>query len=135
MTTSQNRVPPPREPLQDPNGGVSRPWWRWFNDIFQITGSGQATQNLVQVIENVTNTSDLTYAAPNPSGRIAELERRLAGLESMLLTAPAARNIAELERRLTMLETMVSVTQTPKVDLVQIRRDIDRLAAYTLGTH
>ena len=43
-------ITPPRVPLLDPNTGlISREWYRFFLNLFVLTGSGQSTTTLADV--------------------------------------------------------------------------------------
>ena len=139
--SSQSRVPPPREPICDKNGIVTTSWWRWFNSQYVVTGSGQSTQTLAEVsTSTTTNTvtivenTDLAHALAAPSG--PDYGSRLTTDETALASLPnPSGRIAALEARLAQLEAVLAAIQTPKVDLNQIRRDLDKVTAYALGYH
>lgn len=98
--TNISNITPPRVDLIDPRTGlISREWYRFFLNLFQLTGSGQNTTSLTDLQlgppapqqEDLTNVIvDVTGLEKQPSqesalDQIAELEKQINGL----LSAPA----------------------------------------------
>lgn len=67
-------ITPPRVPLLDDRTGlVSREWYRFFVNLFNLTGSGQNTTSLGDLQVGPMGISDAQYA---------ELESQIVGLQS-----------------------------------------------------
>jgi hypothetical protein len=65
-------ITPPRVPLIDERTGlISREWYRFFLNIFQLTGSGTNTASL----------TDLQLGPPVTQENIAEIENKVAGFD------------------------------------------------------
>jgi len=43
-------IPPPREPLTDRQGYVTQSWFRWFLNIFNITGGGTSDTSITDIL-------------------------------------------------------------------------------------
>lgn len=75
MPSNITRIPAPRVPLLDPRTGlISREWFRFFNNLFVITGSGTSEFN----INDINIGPDLGSEALS---QIAALESQIHGLQ------------------------------------------------------
>lgn len=75
MPSNVTRIPAPRVPLLDPRTGlISREWFRFFNNLFVITGSGTSELN----INDINIGPDLGSEALS---QIAALESQIHGLQ------------------------------------------------------
>jgi len=101
--TNISNITPPRVDLIDPRTGlISREWYRFFLNLFQLTGSGQNTTSLTDLQlgppapqqEDLTNVIvDVTGLEKQPSqesalDQIAELEKQINGLLSAPVPTP-----------------------------------------------
>ena len=89
-------ITPPRVPLTDSRTGlISREWYRFFFNLFQLTGSGSNYASLTDLqVGPPVQQIDLTAVDPAPAGfaayaagstqesQIAEIEKQLQGLAS-----------------------------------------------------
>ena len=112
-------ITPPRVPLLDPNTGlISREWYRFFLNLFVLTGSGQSTTTLadVQVGPPVPTQEDfgeivigIDSLRIQPSegsalDQIAELRKQIQALEVQPSEGSALDQIAELRKQIQALE-------------------------------
>ena len=113
-------ITPPRVPMTDQRTGlISSEWYRFFLNLFQLTGSGQNTASLKdlqlgppsltvdQINEVVSNATDNL----NPSqdallAQFAELQKQIDGLQKQI-QCPCAELTAELEKQIQGLQTQV----------------------------
>lgn len=101
--TNISNITPPRVDLIDPRTGlISREWYRFFLNLFQLTGSGQNTTSLtdLQLGPPAPQQEDLTSVIVDVSGlekqpsqesaldQIAELEKQINGLLSAPVPTP-----------------------------------------------
>jgi hypothetical protein len=73
MATSNinTQITPPRVPLTDERtGAVSREWYRWFYNIYNLTGAGR----------NDTSLLDLQVGPPAQESQIVELQKQIEAL-------------------------------------------------------
>ena len=91
-------IPAPRTPLTDPvTGLLSREWYRFFLNLFNLTGGGTNPTTLEDLqigppfatVDEITNSTDIKIQgfATNPSqdallAQIAELQKQVDGLQS-----------------------------------------------------
>jgi len=113
-------ITPPRVPMTDQRTGlISREWYRFFLNLFELTGSGQNTASLRdlqlgppsltvdQINEVVSNATDNL----NPSqdallAQLAELQKQIDGLQKQI-QCPCTELTAELEKQIQGLQTQV----------------------------
>jgi hypothetical protein len=106
-------ITPPRVPMTDQRTGlISREWYRFFLNLFELTGSGQNTASLKdlqlgppsltvdQINEVVSNATDNL----NPSqdallAQFAELQKQIDGLQKQI-QCPCTELTAELEKQI-----------------------------------
>ena len=91
-------IPAPRTPLTDPTTGLlSREWYRFFLNLFDLTGAGGNPTSLDELqigppfatVDEITNTTDIKIQgfATSPSqdallAQIAELQKQVDALQS-----------------------------------------------------
>lgn len=94
--TNISNITPPRVDLIDPRTGlISREWYRFFLNLFQLTGSGQ----------NTTSLTDLQLGPPAPQQEdLTNVIVDVSGLEKQPSQESALDQIAELEKQIEALE-------------------------------
>jgi hypothetical protein len=94
--TNISNITPPRVDLIDPRTGlISREWYRFFLNLFQLTGSGQ----------NTTSLTDLQLGPPAPQQEdLTSVIVDVSGLEKQPSQESALDQIAELEKQIEALE-------------------------------
>ena len=115
-------ITPPRVPLTDQRTGlISREWYRFFLNLFELTGGGQNTTSLtdLQVGPPFPTQEDITDINVNiealekqPSeqsalDQIAELSKDVEGLEKQPSVDTLVSIVAELQKHIQGLETQV----------------------------
>ena len=91
-------IPAPRTPLTDPNTGLlSREWYRFFLNLFNLTGAGSSPTSLTDLqvgppfatVDEVNNSTDIKIqgfaTSPSQDGllaQIAELQKQVDALQS-----------------------------------------------------
>jgi hypothetical protein len=92
-------ITPPRVPLTDQRTGlISREWYRFFLNLFELTGGGQ----------NTTSLTDLQVGPPFPTQEdVTEINVDIESLEKQPSEQSALDQIAELEKQIQGLETQV----------------------------
>ena len=115
MATSQlTNITPPRVPLLDPKTGlITREWYRFFLNLFVLTGSGQNTASLTDLqVGPPTPTQedfgevviDIESAQKQPTqesalDQIAELQKQIDGLKKQI-ECPCTELTAELQKQI-----------------------------------
>jgi hypothetical protein len=115
MATSQlTNITPPRVPLLDPKTNlISREWYRFFLNLFVLTGSGQNTASLtdLQVGPPMPTQEDfgevvinIESAQKQPTqesalDQIAELQKQIDGLKKQI-ECPCTELTAELQKQI-----------------------------------
>jgi len=117
-------ITPPRVPLTDSRTGlISREWYRFFFNLFQLTGSGSNYTSLTDLqVGPPVQEIDLTTVDPVPAGfaayaagstqesQIAEIEKQLQGLASTNDVNVVQSQVAELQKQIEGLQ----VTPPPR---------------------
>ena len=117
-------ITPPRVPLTDARTGlISREWYRFFFNLFQLTGSGSNYASLTDLqVGPPVQEIDLTTVDPVPAGfaayaagstqesQIAEIEKQLQGLASTNDVNVVQSQVAELQKQIEGLQ----VTPPPR---------------------
>jgi hypothetical protein len=99
MATSQlTNITPPRVPLLDPKTGlISREWYRFFLNLFVLTGSGQNTASL----------TDLQLGPPMPTQEdFGEVVIDIESAQKQPTQESALDQIAELQKQIDGLQTL-----------------------------
>ena len=115
-------ITPPRVPLIDQRTGlISREWYRFFLNLFQLTGSGQNTTSLtdLQVGPPVPQQEDLTdiiidieAGKTQPAPGTSELQAALDVVRQELQTLPP-KAVEELQQQLITLRQEVQTQRQP----------------------
>ena len=115
-------ITPPRVPLIDQRTGlISREWYRFFLNLFQLTGSGQNTTSLtdLQVGPPVPQQEDLTdiiidieAEKTQPAPGTSELQAALDVVRQELQTLPP-KAVEELQQQLITLRQEVQTQRQP----------------------
>jgi hypothetical protein len=119
MATSQlTNITPPRVPLLDPKTNlISREWYRFFLNLFVLTGSGQNTASLTDLQLGPPMPTqedfgevviDIESAQKQPTqesalDQIAELQKQIDGLKKQI-ECPCTELTAELQKQIDGLE-------------------------------
>jgi len=92
-------ITPPRVPLLDPRSGmISREWYRFFLNLFELTGGGQ----------NTTSLKDVQLGPPIPAQEdIGEIIIDIDSLEKRPSQESALEQIAELQKQIEALAVQV----------------------------
>jgi hypothetical protein len=98
-------ITPPRVPLLDPRTGlITREWYRFFFNLFVLTGSGQNTASL----------TDLQVGPPMPTQEdLGEIVIDIESIEKQPTQESALDQIAELQKQIQALE--VQPLATPQI--------------------
>lgn len=117
-------ITPPRVPLIDQRTGlISREWYRFFLNLFQLTGSGQNTTSLtdLQVGPPVPQQEDLTdiiidieAEKTQPAPGTSELQAALDVVRQELQTLPP-KAVEELQQQLITLRQEVQTQRQPEL--------------------
>jgi hypothetical protein len=103
-------ITPPRVPLTDQRTGlISREWYRFFLNLFQLTGGGQNTTSLTDLqvgppqfqVDEITNLIDKVSDNLTPSDNTSEITAALNTLRQFVETLP--NNCCELVEQLNTL--------------------------------
>jgi hypothetical protein len=125
-------ITPPRVPLTDSRTGlISREWYRFFFNLFQLTGSGTNYASLTDLqVGPPVQQIDLTTVDPVPAGfaayasgstqesQIAEIEKKLQGLASTNDINVMQSEVAEIWKQLQSLQVQ------PQFDIAAINAAI-----------
>jgi hypothetical protein len=116
-------IPAPRTPLTDPNTGLlSREWYRFFLNLFDLTGAGSSPTSLTDLqvgppfatVDEVINSTDIKIqgfaTSPSQDGllaQIAELEKQVqaASLSAEGLINALLAQITQLQKQVDGLES------------------------------
>lgn len=123
------QIPAPRVNfIDDRTGLMSREWYRFFLNLFQLTGGGTNSISLTDVqvgppvydlsgdIENAGLTAQLSYTASTEESQIAELQKQVQGLAVSDNTESLLAQIADLQN--TIQSLMLQPVHTPQVPAV-----------------
>lgn len=120
-------ITPPRVPLTDSRTGlISREWYRFFFNLFQLTGSGTNYASLTDLqLGPPQQEIDLTTVDPVPSGfsayaagstqesQIAEIEKQLQALASTNDVNIMQSDLAEIWKQLQALQLVPQFPTSP----------------------
>ena len=125
---------PPRVPLTDQRTGlISREWYRFFLNIFELVGQGTNNVSLEEIQYGPPAIpADVYTVDPNAPGngptdspilsQITEMEKQIQGLQE-LPECPCAETSAEVEKQIQGLE---SVPQPQLGTLSAVNQEIGR---------
>jgi len=126
-------ITPPRVPLIDPRTGlIAREWYRFFLNLFQLTGSGQNTTSLtdLQLGPPPTQQEDFTDIIIDINGLLSqpiagtpELQASLDAVRQELQTLPP-KAVEELQQQLNELRQEVQTQRQPDLgSLAALQQD------------
>jgi hypothetical protein len=111
-------IPAPRTPLTDPNTGLlSREWYRFFFNLFNLTGGGTSPTSLTDLqvgppfatVDEVNNSTDIKIqgfaTSPSQDGLLAQIAELQKQVQAAELSAEGA--VMALQAQLTNLTTDV----------------------------
>jgi len=138
-------ITPPRVPLTDERTGlISREWYRFFLNLFNLTGGGQNTTSLTDLqvgppqfqVDEITNLIDKVSDNLTPSDNTSEITAALNTLRQFVETLP--NNCCELIAQLNTLRQFVETLPNNCCELVQqlntLRQELQTLPRQELGT-
>jgi TolA-binding protein len=140
MATSQlTNITPPRVPLLDPKTGlISREWYRFFLNLFVLTGSGQNTASLTDLqvgppmptqedFGEIVISIDSLKTQPSQESaldQIAELQKQIDGLQKQI-ECPCTELTAELQKQIEGLQKQI---ESPCTELTaELQKQIEGL--------
>ena len=111
------KLPAPRVALIDPTTGlVSREWYRFFLNLFELTGSGS----------NPTSIEELQIGPPNNDQFVLNLQNTT---DAQTNDSPLVSQIAELEKQVQAAELSAeSAVSALQAQIMQLTQDIQALA-------
>jgi hypothetical protein len=111
------KLPAPRVALIDPTTGlVSREWYRFFLNLFELTGSGS----------NPTTLEDLQIGPPNNDQFVLNLQN---ATDAQTNDSPLLSQIAELQKQVQAAELSAeSAVNTLQAQIMQLTQGIQALA-------
>jgi hypothetical protein len=111
-------IPAPRTPLTDPNTGLlSREWYRFFFNLFNLTGGGTSPTSLTDLqvgppfatVDEVNNSTDIKIqgfaTSPSQDGLLAQIAELQKQVQTAELSAEAA--VSALQAQIMNLSTDV----------------------------
>jgi hypothetical protein len=110
-------ITPPRVPLLDPRTGlITREWYRFFFNLFVLTGSGQNTASL----------TDLQVGPPMPTQEdLGEIIIDIETIEKQPTQESALDQIAEMQKQIEALEKKI---ECPCTELTaELQKQVDGL--------
>lgn len=103
-------IPAPRTPLTDPNTGLlSREWYRFFLNLFNLTGGGTSPTSLTDLqvgppfatVDEVNNSTDVKIqgfaTSPSQDGLLAQIAELQKQVQTAELSAEAATNALQAQ--------------------------------------
>lgn len=115
-------IPAPRTPLTDPNTGLlSREWYRFFLNLFDLTGQGS----------NPTSLEELQYGPPNNDQFVLGLQNII---EVQTNDSPLVSQIAELEKQVQAAELSAEgLINTLLAQITQLQKQVDGLESQPIA--
>ena len=140
-------ITPPRVPLTDSRTGlISREWYRFFFNLFQLTGSGTNYTSLTDLqVGPPPQEIDLTTIDPAPSGfsayaagstqesQIAEIEKKLQGLASTNDINVVQSEVAEIWKQVQALATTPPLLNSNTLDTNYLDFEVDAPSTPKMG--
>lgn len=125
MPDVQTTITPPRVPLTDPRTGlISREWYRFFLNLFNLTGSGTNTTTLV----------DLQLGPADQQQDTSQVDALGQALGSQPSDSALIEQIADLQNQVNALK---SALQNDPGEIVELKKQIEEVKLLTrqeLGT-
>jgi len=126
-------IPAPRTPLTDPNTGLlSREWYRFFLNLFDLTGAGSSPTSLTDLqvgppfatVDEVNNSTDVKIqgfaTSPSQDGLLAQIAELQKQVQTAELSAEAATNA--LQAQIMNLSTDVQALASAPALTPQLKR-------------
>ena len=126
-------IPAPRTPLTDPNTGLlSREWYRFFLNLFNLTGAGGSPTSLTDLqvgppfatVDEVNNSTDVKIqgfaTSPSQDGLLAQIAELQKQVQTAELSAEAATNA--LQAQIMNLSTDVQALASAPAPTPQLKR-------------
>ena len=126
-------IPAPRTPLTDPNTGLlSREWYRFFFNLFNLTGAGSSPTSLTDLqigppfatVDEVNNSTDVKIqgfaTSPSQDGLLAQIAELQKQVQTAELSAEAATNA--LQAQIMNLSTDVQALASAPAPTPQLKR-------------
>ena len=126
-------IPAPRTPLTDPNTGLlSREWYRFFLNLFNLTGAGSSPTSLTDLqigppfatVDEVNNSTDIKIqgfaTSPSQDGLLAQIAELQKQVQTAELSAEAATNA--LQAQIMNLSTDVQALASAPATTPQLKR-------------
>jgi hypothetical protein len=126
-------IPAPRTPLTDPNTGLlSREWYRFFFNLFNLTGAGSSPTSLTDLqigppfatVDEVNNSTDIKIqgfaTSPSQDGLLAQIAELQKQVQTAELSAEAATNA--LQAQIMNLSTDVQALASAPAPTPQLKR-------------
>ena len=140
-------ITPPRVPLTDSRTGlISREWYRFFFNLFQLTGSGSNYASLTDLqVGPPVQEIDLTTVDPAPAGfaayaagstqesQIAEIEKQLQGLASTNDINVVQSELAEIWKQLQALGATPPLLNSNTLNTNYIDFEVDAPSTPMMG--
>ena len=140
-------ITPPRVPLTDSRTGlISREWYRFFFNLFQLTGSGTNYASLTDLqVGPPVQEIDLTTVDPVPAGfaayaagstqesQIAEIEKQLQGLASTNDVNVMQPEVAEIWKQLQALGATPPLLNSNTLDTNYLDFEVDAPSTPKMG--
>ena len=123
MATALNitSIPAPRVPLIDERTGtISREWYRFFLNLFTLTGSGS----------NPTSLEDLQVGPPVQEIDLVSVDPTPAGFAAYAAGSAQESQIAEIQKQLQALASSTDVSQVQS-ELAEVWKQLQALASGT----
>lgn len=109
-------ITPPRVPLMDPKTGlVSREWYRFFFNLFQLTGNGA----------NYTSLTDLQVGPPVQEIDLTPLDPAPAGFAAYASNSSLESDVAELQKEVQALGTTPPLLNSNTLDTNYLDFEVD----------
>ncbi len=126
-------IPAPRTPLTDPvTGLLSREWYRFFLNLFDLTGAGSSPTSLTDLqvgppfatVDEITNSTDVKIqgfaTSPSQDGLLAQIAELQKQVQTAELSAEAATNA--LQAQIMNLSTDVQALASAPAPTPQLKR-------------
>ena len=110
-------IPAPRTPLTDPNTGLlSREWYRFFLNLFNLTGAGN----------NPTSLEELQYGPPNNDQFVLDLQNTI---EVQVNDSPLVSQVAQLYKQVQAAELSAeAAVNALQAQIMNLSTDVQGLA-------
>jgi hypothetical protein len=115
-------IPAPRTPVTDPTTGLlSREWYRFFLNLFDLTGQGG----------NPTSLEELQYGPPNNDQFVLNLQNTI---EVQVNDSPLVSQIAELEKQVQAAELSAEgLINALLAQITQLQKQVDGLESQPIA--